>query len=52
MWVVAHKMKRAMCIRRGGEEHVRPKVGVADRTWPIQDKEGDGESKIKKRFAS
>ena len=32
-------MKRAMCIRRGGAEYGRAKVGVANSTWPIQDGE-------------
>ena len=34
-------------IRRGGAGHGRAKVGVANRTWPIQDIERDGESRIK-----
>ena len=34
------------CIKRGAE-HWRFKVGVANRTWPIQDRERDGESKIR-----
>ena len=36
------------CIRRGRAEHGCAKVGVANRTWPIQDRERDGESKIKR----
>ena len=35
-------------IRRGGAEHERVKVGVANRNWPIQDMEKNGESKIKR----
>ena len=33
---------------RVGAEHERAKVGAVNRTWPIQDIERDGESKIKR----
>ena len=35
------------CIKRRAE-HELVKVGAANRTWPIQDRERDGESKIKR----
>ena len=34
-------------IKGGGQEHERAKVGVANSTWPIQDRERDGEPGIK-----
>ena len=37
-----------MRVRRGGAEHERAEVGVANRIRPIQDIEGDGESQIKR----
>ena len=36
------------CIRRGGAEHGRARVGVANITWPIQDRTRDSESEIKR----
>ena len=39
-------MKRAIASK-GGAEHERAKAGVTKRTWPIQDRERDGEFKIK-----
>ena len=33
--------------KRGGAEHERAMVGVANRTWPIQDRERNWESEIK-----
>ena len=40
-------MERAIALK-GRAGHERAKVGVANRTWSIQDRERDGESKIKR----
>ena len=41
-------MERAICIGEGGAEDERAKVGAANRTWTIQDRERDWESKIRR----
>ena len=39
-------MEGAIALK-GGAAHERVKVGAANITWPIQDREKDGESEIK-----
>ena len=43
-------MERVTRIRRERAEHECVKAGVANRTWPILDKEGDGEAQYTPRI--
>ena len=45
---VAHYMEVASGQMGGRAEHERVKVAVVNITWPIQDIERDGESKIQR----